>query len=700
MQRSNNNNSTSSNNNNTNNNNNFYEGTPKLHRAQSQIAYRPRVNSEKTSPVKRNRERISFSKAADQYSLNTSYPPPRNSNHHNILSPTPVPASNNYNSSYRTTINQSQQSNYNQSSDLDTPGTPGDFPTIMDSEPQSRYLKPRPRALSLMDLSVSAQNNFQQDLQHMKLMKSGIYGSVNQNSKSSNKQNQTVRPTNYYDSTTSVGSSTSPDNVFSDNGNGRDAKRHLFRKTDRVSSNESRASNGPQSQMGPPPVLNRQNSSFMINNPGTQTLPSSRSNSITRQGPAPYLGRQSSNNAHSNEVSMHGYSSQNLSKLRMPTSPMSTSGLNSAGIPNSMSQSFSNKARTPTADHPPSVALNRSNRKFSRSQSSLTEKDIQRRRNARQALVDLQGGAGSFQQQEKYNQLSKTTNIPRSRESSVDRGYSQMTTGQMNRKLSTSRRGSTTSLIPPLNPPQKSSKPIINQSIGSRQSLNTSDGGYRSGKEQDSVDSTARSPVVASRRTSSVSRQTTADQSNQQIAIRNDKNKMVAVSSSSKNSSENNNNNQQLKPLDPKFVAAQNNQIALTTNSLVLGLNETKKDLVKLEKNSRRILQGVVGRVEPFANSVNKIVMDNSRLKQEVTWLYREMDFMREKMMQQQEVINLLLQKNGMGELVSIVFKVFYLFFLFFWRSNTEIYWEANYYKLVIQKHLNPLPTFIFNYCL
>lgn len=44
--------------------------------------------------------------------------------------------------------------------------------------------------------------------------------------------------------------------------------------------------------------------------------------------------------------------------------------------------------------------------------------------------------------------------------------------------------------------------------------------------------------------------------------------------------------------------------------------------------------------------------MDNSRLKQEVTWLYREMDFMREKMMQQQEVINLLLQKNGMGELV------------------------------------------------
>ena len=54
---------------------------------------------------------------------------------------------------------------------------------------------------------------------------------------------------------------------------------------------------------------------------------------------------------------------------------MSTSGLNSAGIPNSMTQSFSNKARTPTADHPPSVALNRSNRKFSRSQSSLTEKE-------------------------------------------------------------------------------------------------------------------------------------------------------------------------------------------------------------------------------------------------------------------------------------------------------------------------------------
>lgn len=48
--------------------------------------------------------------------------------------------------------------------------------------------------------------------------------------------------------------------------------------------------------------------------------------------------------------------------------------------PGSMSQSLYAKhaSKTPTSEHPPSVNLNRANRKFSRSQSCLNEQDILR----------------------------------------------------------------------------------------------------------------------------------------------------------------------------------------------------------------------------------------------------------------------------------------------------------------------------------
>jgi len=65
------------------------------------------------------------------------------------------------------------------------------------------------------------------------------------------------------------------------------------------------------------------------------------------------------------------------------------------------------------------------------------------------------------------------------------------------------------------------------------------------------------------------------------------------------------------------------------------------------------VLEGVVTRVEPFANQVNRIVLDNSRLKQEITWLYRELDFTTQKLMQQQQIINVMASHIGLDELVS-----------------------------------------------
>ena len=97
---------------------------------------------------------------------------------------------------------------------------------------------------------------------------------------------------------------------------------------------------------------------------------------------------------------------------------------------------------------------------------------------------------------------------------------------------------------------------------------------------------------------------------------------------------------------------------------LANGLNETRKDLIRLESNSRRVLEGVVTRVEPFANQVNRIVLDNSRLKQEITWLYRELDFTTQKLLQQQQIINVMASHIGLDELVSffeIDFKILIL---------------------------------------
>ena len=167
--------------------------------------------------------------------------------------------------------------------------------------------------------------------------------------------------------------------------------------------------------------------------------------------------------------------------------------------------------------------------------------------------------------------------------------------------------------------------------FGSKTSLNTSDGGYKSMYEagqnaSDSVNSdksgrssrertsTSHKKLKDHNKTGSTSQ---ASQNNQLVKVDKDKRQISLKGNSNRHPSE-------FDTTLPPTPCTPANSLALTTttNNLVMGLSETKKDLVKLEKNSRRILQGVVGRVEPFANSVNKIVMDNSRLKQEVTWLY------------------------------------------------------------------------------
>ena len=91
----------------------------------------------------------------------------------------------------------------------------------------------------------------------------------------------------------------------------------------------------------------------------------------------------------------------------------------------------------------------------------------------------------------------------------------------------------------------------------------------------------------------------------------------------------------------------------LDCHHLWQNFNILSYEIFRLESNSRRVLEGVVTRVEPFANQVNRIVLDNSRLKQEITWLYRELDFTTQKLMQQQQIINVMASHIGLDELVS-----------------------------------------------
>lgn len=219
----------------------------------------------------------------------------------------------------------------------------------------------------------------------------------------------------------------------------------------------------------------------------------------------------------------------------------------------------------------------------------------------------------SFPNQAAYNKATNSTNIPRSRENSL----------------------SDLSRMRPNTLPKPYVGPKSPNMYGSRTSINTSDGGYRSMPEPNATNSvdSAGSGRSSARHSPSKSNKMSKVDPMKQVAKIDKTNQEIAVNNTA--------------------LVSQTNVIASTTNNLVVGLNETKKDLVKLEKNSRRILQGVVGRVEPFANSVNKIVMDNSRLKQEVTWLYRELDFMRDKMAQQQEMINVLLANSNMESLIK-----------------------------------------------
>ena len=235
----------------------------------------------------------------------------------------------------------------------------------------------------MMDLSVSGpQSQFRDDLKNNQTYLKSMYA-----------PNQMRASNSVYGSNASLASSlqdNSPDGVF-------DCKPDMF---------NSSPGQGRTSRISRQSAVDNINNALGSRSTSRQSLTLSRSSSVNRLPDNQAYGS-------------NGLNKSNL-RLNMPSQQQMMS--------QSMTQTRSSKTPTAEIQHPPSVNLNRTARKFSRSQSCLNEQDIQRRRQARiaqQQIMQISQGDPNqgFSNQAAYNKVTSTTNIPKSnmsRESSYN----------------------------------------------------------------------------------------------------------------------------------------------------------------------------------------------------------------------------------------------------------------------------------------